>query len=142
MMDYAALATELSAATYAAFVAAGDDQACADALNAITDDLITIDALPRDSFLTAIIPAAAALGAKDAATQGKWDRLLSLACAASSVSRTSWAMLSAAAVTDGLLTQDDADAVFKRKGTRAEVLFGAGTSVSSTDISFALRGAR
>lgn len=127
---------------FPALVAAGNDQGIADLFNAPTDTSISVASLPRDSFLTAILPAVAALSTKDAATQGKWDRLLNIACAASSVSAASWAMLSATAVSDELITSDYAASVFTRKGTRAEVLWGEGAAVSSSDVSFALRGTR
>jgi hypothetical protein len=129
----------------AEFVAAGNDQAIADAFNStsvIGAEIVSVDSLDRDAFLTAILPATLSLAGKDAPTQAKWDRLLGLACSASRVSAASWAGLSALAVADGILTADYAASIFTRTGSQAEVLWGAGTVFSSSDISFTLRGTR
>lgn len=144
-MDYAALKAEITTDPaqlgYAAMVASGSDQGIADLLNT-PGPTITVSSLDRDGFLLATMPATLALASASATLQGKWDRLLGVACAASSVSIGAWSVLGPMAVTDGLLTQAQADAVFTRKGTRAESLWGAGASVSNSDVSFALRGNR
>jgi hypothetical protein len=138
----AELTTDPAAVGYAAMVASGNDAAIVAALNATSAAVVSSASMTRDDFLTAILPAGLSLATKDAATQAKWDRLIGLACAANTIVVANIAGLLQLAVGDGLLTADQAGAVGKRSGSRAEVLFGADTIVSLGDVSFALRGDR
>jgi hypothetical protein len=128
---------------FAALVASGDDRGIADALNSLAAPgaaLVTMSSMTRDQFLTAILPAALVLATKDAPTQAKWDRLIALARSADAIEPAVVTPLVAMAQGDGLLTTDQAAAIGKRTGSRAEVLWGAGTIIAQQDVAFALRG--
>jgi hypothetical protein len=148
-MDYTALKNEITNDPlnlgYAVFVTAGNDQAIADLLNAATGvgaATVTVPAMSRDNFMTAIIPALIVLPALSTTIQSKWDRILAVVRAASiiNISDPSIQALLGAAVSDNVLTSDQVSVIGQRTGSRAEVLFGAGTTVTNSDISFALRG--
>lgn len=143
-MDYAALKSELTtdptALGYAPLIAIGSDQGLVELLNQISSVNVTMPSLTRDQFLIAILPAGLVLPTLDAAIQAKWDRLIGLACAAQSILLATISALVSLGVSDGLLTTDQAAAIGQRPGSRAEVLFGAETTVSLADIGIALRG--
>ena len=137
-MDYAALKTEITtdpkALGYAPYVASGSDGSIADLLNAMGTDVITIPDYTKEQFSTGIIPAVLALATASTALQSKWDRLLSMTLAQSVIHYSVAAPLLSILVSDGLITQSQIDAFTKRPGSRAEVLFGAGTVISSEDV--------
>jgi hypothetical protein len=150
-VDYAALKQEVTADPlglgYAARVAAGDDAGVAALLNAAAGPgaaAVAVQSMARGDFLLAIGGAYLALPNLSAAVQAKWDRILAVIRAADAVTVASPLVqnLLALAVADGVLAQADVDAVKTRTGSRAEVLFGAGTAVSGSDVSYALRGTR
>lgn len=149
-MDHAALKAEIEADPkglgYAAKVRAGDDAGLAGLLNARTGPgagPVALASVSRDEFLRALRPAYLKLPTKDDPTQAKWDRILAPINSGGPVTVDATTVdLLAAAVSDGILTAPEAEAAWHRVGSRAEVLFGAGTVASNTDISFALRGDR
>jgi hypothetical protein len=141
-IDPQSLASELTADPdglgYAAPLAAGNLVAVKSLFDATTGPgaaAIATPTVPRDAFLLALTPAYMALAAKDAATQGKWDRILAVLRAADAV--TVNPSLLGLAVSDGILTQPQADAAWHRTGSRAEALWGAGASPSIRDLEIA-----
>jgi hypothetical protein len=147
-LDRAALKAEIQADPlgigYGPHAAAQDDAAVAGLLNARTGPgagTIALDYVSRDDFLKGIRPALLRLPAEDANIQAKWDRILSLIATGPGVTidDETRALLDSA-VTDGILTQAEADAVWHRTGSRAEVLFGPGAVVTPAEVSVALRG--
>lgn len=81
------------------------------------------------------------LNGKDAAVKDRWDRILGTIQAADSLMiNASNLSMFGLAIVDGLLTIEQAEAIYKRIGSRAEVLFGAGVHADSSDIAKALRG--
>ena len=150
-MDYTALKNEITNDPlnlgYAVFVTAGNDQAIADLLNMATGPgagTVAMSSMSRDDFMMAIVPALVTLPNLSATIQSKWDRILAVVRAADTifVSDSSIQALLGAAVADGVLTSDQVSVIGQRTGARAEVLFGAGTVITNTDISFALRGVK
>lgn len=144
----AALATELASDPaslgYAAHVAAGRDGDIEALINATTGPgvgTITLASVTRNQFIKGLMPAVLTLAGKDAATKDKWDRALSAVTAADpiTIDASNLYFLGLVAA-DGLLTSNQAEAIYKRAGSRAEVLFGAGTHVDTSDIAKALRG--
>jgi hypothetical protein len=123
---------------------AQDDGAVADLLNSTTGPgaaTIALSFVSRDDFLKAILPAFLVLPTLPADVQSKWDRILNMINAGAGVTINAPVQaLLAQAVTDGVLTQEEADAVWHRTGSRAEVLGGPGTVVTPDQVSVALRG--
>lgn len=147
----AALAAELKADPlalgYADAIRAGNDQAVADLLNDRAGKgaaPVALASVTRAQFLAGILPAILALAGKDDATQRKWDRIIGAAAAVDSVivADPNIAAVYQMAIGDGLLSADQVAAATNRLGSRAEVLFGADAAVTTSDVSFALRGAR
>jgi hypothetical protein len=148
-MDYQALKRELETdpkgVGYATPLALGNDTALADLLNAVTgtgSSTIKDASLARSDFLLAIAPAYLTLPNLSQVVQSKWDRILAVISAADriDIANPSVQALLAQAVSDGVLSQEHVDALGQRAGSRAEVLFGAGTVVGIQDVGFALRG--
>lgn len=139
------LATDPKGLGYAPLVAVGNDQAVADLLNAKTGpgaEAISLAVIPKGDFLLGIAPAAMVLATKDDATQRRWDRLIALASASDQIrvgSPTIQGLL-AQAVGEGLLAQGQVDGFTKRVGSRAEVLFGPGAMLTTTQIGEARNG--
>lgn len=125
---------------YTAFADIGNDQSQADLLNLIGLEILAVTTLNRDEFLTAILPATLAIAGLSTVLQSKWDRILNVACAAQTINLATVAPVLGIAVTDGVLTVDQANAIGKRPASRAEILFGAGQTVSNADVAVALRG--
>lgn len=147
MIDSTALASEITADPlglgYAAQIAIGSDTGIAALLNATTGPgaaQVTLPGMSRDAFLSACLPGVIALAGLNGTIQAKWDRLLGVAQAADSITAANIAAVLSMAVTDGVLTSQQAAAIGVRTGSRAEVLFGAGTVVGASDVSMALRG--
>ena len=142
-MNTAQLKTELTTDPNGLGYAGKADAQLAALLNSFTGPgaaVVAIASMARSDFLLGIAPATFVLPSLSAALQSKWDRILSLARSADQInvaSATVQALL-ATAVSDGVLTQAQSDAISKRTGSRAEVLFGAGTSVSELDIARAM----
>ncbi len=133
------------AATLASFVAAGNDQAVAAALNdpaGPSAGPLTLASRPRNEVVALLAPLAFVLATKDAATQGAWDRALDIILRADpiAVSGAAAQPLVDGAVATGLLTTDQVAALQTRTGSRAELLWGAGVTVTVNDVSRALRG--
>lgn len=123
--------------------AAGTPVPIAEALSDPTDatyaGTVTLSYLDRGPFLTALRPALASLPSATAAIQAKWDRVLSWVMSVDWVVADSGTIdLINSAVTDGVLTQAQADACYKRTGSWAEVNFGAGTTLNWWDITAAM----
>lgn len=154
-MTPAALKTEIQsdplALGYAAFIASGNDMVLAALLNAITGPgaaTISRTAVTRGALLRGIIPALDQLAsgvdsvgvAIPPATSAKWrNRFDALRASDSEVALDAplGGMLQQL-VTDKLTSQPYIDAITKRTGSRAEVLFGA--AVTHIDVANALRG--
>jgi hypothetical protein len=148
MIDLAALRAEIQGdprgLDYGPHAVAQDDGAVADLLNSTTGPgaaTIALSFVSRDDFLKAILPAFLVIPNLPANIQAKWDRILNMINAGAGVTINAPVQaLLAQAVTDGVLTQEQADAVWHRTGSRAEVLGGPGTVVTPDQVSVALRG--
>jgi hypothetical protein len=147
-IDLAALKAEIQGdpkgLDYGPHAVAQDDGAVADLINSTTGPgaaTIALSFVSRDDFLKAILPAFLVLPTLPADVQSKWDRILNMINAGAGVTINAPVQaLLAQAVTDGVLTQEEADAVWHRTGSRAEVLGGPGTVVTPDQVSVALRG--
>lgn len=126
---------------YAAHVAAGACGTIADMLNAMDGPgagTITLAWQRRDPFLSGLIPSILALAEKDAAVQAKWDRVLATLRAAEWIDVAKATQLLDLAMADGLIDGAGIAALTTRTGSRAEVLFGEGASVTYQDVAIAL----
>jgi hypothetical protein len=147
-IDLAALRAEIQGdprgLDYGPHAVAQDDGAVADLINSTTGPgaaTIALSFVSRDDFLKAILPAFLVIPTLPADVQAKWDRILNMINAGAGVTINAPVQaLLAQAVTDGVLTQEQADAVWHRTGSRAEVLGGPGTVVTPDQVSVALRG--
>lgn len=147
-MDYAALRTEIRtgphAATMAAHVTNGNDVAIAAFLNdrnAAGAAAITLNTIPRQRVLRVFLKVAIDLDGKTAAMKARWDRILPFI---SGMDDTPVGVLNDAldlAIADGLLLPAKADSIRQRNGSRCEVLWGEGESVTPFDVARALRDA-
>lgn len=146
-IDYAALATELALPAYAALRAAGNDQGIADLLNTRVGT-ITIrrqDIAPREVLMAIDLRDLIASPAQvnnqtlaaswfESVTQGEATIQLSNADGTDSLLKDNIDRL--LGNTNG--SQTRLNAVARRDGSRAEQLFGAGTSLDSLDVARAL----
>lgn len=147
-MDYAALRAEIRtgphAAALAAHVTSGNDAAIASFLNdrnATGSAAITLNTIPRQRILRVFLKVAIDLDAKTAALKSKWDRILPFV---RDMEDTPIGVINDVlnlAVTDGLLTAARADSIRQRQGSRAEVLWGEGLSITPEHVARALRNA-
>lgn len=143
-MNNAALQSELqndpAGMGYAPLVEAADDIAISGLMNAIEGPgagVVTIPTLTRGQFLLNIVaPVGAALLKASPTLQAKWTFYLDLAKASEEIHITTPVIQSllAALISDGIASQEIIDAATKRTGSRAEVLFGAGTVISPEQI--------
>ena len=130
---------------YAAYIGVSDNQLAA-MLNATTGTgaaTISLSTVTKGALLLGIIPwldqiasgktlAGATLTA-DVIT--KWQqRAQVLQAADATIVVVQVAPMMAEAITDGIGTQAQIDAVAKRTGSRAEVLFGEGTTIQAADV--------
>jgi hypothetical protein len=143
MIDPAALRHELTTDPaglgYAALVAVGNDPGVANILNRPSGPgaaTVTVNWLAKSDLAAVIVQAVPNLLQKDAGTQAAWTFYFQTALALDGVNPANpvTAALFANAVTAGLLTQGQVDAAIKRVGSRAEVLWGAGTIVTAADV--------
>jgi len=151
-MDYAALYTELTtdpaAVGYASAVTAGNDNACAALLNAPSAAVVTLTSIGKGALLRGIIPALDQLAsgvdvnasALTAQIQSKWNNRFAALRAGDDVIALDAPLMVMLGqlVTDNIVTQAVIDAFSKRTGSRAEVLFGAGTVVQPHDVTVAM----
>ncbi len=147
-MDYSQLQTELSTDPenlgYAALVAAGSDSGLVDLLNAVGSGsayVVTVTTLTKDQALVATTPIVFAITRAsilpDANIIAYWSSMLDHLRAADQIDVPTVAALLDGAIADGVLTQDQVTAATTRQGSRAEVLFGAGTVITDTDVAIA-----
>ena len=126
------------------------DNAIAAMLNATTGSgaaSINLTTVTKGALLLGMIPwldqiaagqtlAGAAL---PSATATKWQlRFQALQAADPVIQVAQLAPMMSEAITDGIGTQAQIDAVTKRTGSRAEVLFGEGTTIQASDVLTAL----
>lgn len=150
-MDYQELAAEIANdpedVGYAQHASSGADTLVAALLNARTGagaGDVTEPVLAKGDFVLAITPALARIDAlENASLRTVWGRYWeAIQCAETfRVADPRLAGLLDLAVTHGVLTAEERAAVGVRTGSRAEVLWGAGTVVSADDVARALRGA-
>jgi hypothetical protein len=133
------LTTDPASLGYAPLIVLGSHNQISALINAVGDTDVQLPSMDRDSFLTAVLPGVIRLASLDVAIQSKWDRLLAVARAASVISIAAVTGIMAMAVSDGVMTSDEVAGIGKRKGSRAEVVFGAGVVVFTDDVSLALR---
>ncbi len=150
-MDYTALKSELltdpAKVGYASYMPAGmpaNTAAIANLLNAATGPgagVVALATIDHDDFVADILPAVlTTLPTLSTALQTKWNTILAQFSTSSEVlltNATTQTLLSGA-VTDGLATQAQVTAWTTRAGSRAEVLFGAGTVAAQSDVMAAL----
>lgn len=125
---------------YAAFSVNGNDAAVASLLNSLSGPGVGPVAsvtMTRDEALLAFSPALLTITALSTALQSKWDRILSALTSLNVLDCTSAAVqaILTQAITDSVLTQEQVTNFNQRTGSRAEVLWGAGTIVSAYDCS-------
>jgi hypothetical protein len=147
-MDYAALKTELTTDPkgigYATPLAATNDNAVAALINATTgpgSGTITLPSLTHDEFAMLIAPVVMAIGGSSAALQATWYPMLNLISGISIVQTTTQNMGMLGALSSAFPTQLPASAITAattRIGSRAEVLWGAGTVIQWQDIATAM----
>lgn len=145
-MNYETLKTELAGKQYAEAIAAGDDTAIADLLNAPTAGTISRGVISKDQFVLALQSGLASILGKpenDPVRQAfaGWLALLGMV---TNIDTADAAVLTTLeqAVASGVFQQAEVDAATKRACSRAEQLFGSGVIIRQDDISFALRGDR
>lgn len=145
-IDYAALKTELNtdpkALGYATPLAAGAVTTAANLLNATSGAgtaTVAVGTPERNTFLLGLLPGMVTLNGLSATLQSKWDRILRMVVTLDAIPMNLMQAILNNMVSDGVLTQAQADATWHRVGSRAEVLFGAGTVIDWTDVSKALR---
>ena len=157
-MTTAALASELStdpaSMGYAALIAAGNVNGIVALINSLTSPgaaTITLSSVPKNTFLAGTLAAAVRLGVGigtdnqtqlSAAILAKWGAVFSQARAADPGSAIDLTLMTSAAlgnpVTDLVMAQAEYTALTSRTGTRAEVLWGAGTAPANEDVIAAL----
>lgn len=138
-INYTALATEINtdpqALGYAPFVAAGNDVAIADALNLVRASIdIDRDTIEAYEVIDATVPAE--WTALNAAEKQRYQTITGagkINVKNANVRSSFLAMFAA-----GTTTRANLAALQSRDGSRAEQLFGAGTSISITDVARAL----
>jgi hypothetical protein len=147
-MDYTALKTELTtdpkSLGYAPLLTATNDAGCAALLNATTGNgaaTVNLPSLTHDQFALLIAPVVMALGSATTALQTKWTPMLQLLGGVQTVMLNQTVMGLINALSAGFPTQLPASAITAattKTGSRAEVLFGAGTVIQWTDIAHAM----
>ena len=153
MIDYTALKTEITTDPVAVGYASQlnkSDIAVAAMLNATTGNgaaSIQIPSMSKGSWIASLISledlVASGLNASGAALSSgviaKWNaRIAELRGGDSTIQTVVMLPLLNSAVTDGLITSTFVTQITTRMGSRAEVLFGAGTTVVHQDVSKAL----
>lgn len=104
-----------------------------DLLNArVGTPTIPLASIPRDPFMTSLVPAYLALAAKSADIQAKWDRIIRVLNGSTLIVPIPG--LFGLAVLDGILTQAQADAAWHRAASRADALFGVDTIITDDDM--------
>jgi hypothetical protein len=120
------------------------DIAVAGMLNATTGNgaaTITIPSLTHDEFATLIAPVVMAIGSASAALQAQWTPMLNLISGINVFQTTpqNMGMLNAlSADFPNQLTASAITAATTRMGSRAEILFGIGTTIAWQDVAQAL----
>lgn len=141
-IDYAALKTEIQtdpkALGFAALVTAGNDQGIADKLNQVgaSGETIGSGVIPTWRIINATDPTEwAALTAQE---KQRYQTLTGAGLLDTSNTNVRTAFTSMFAV--GTATRTALNGLTTRSAARAEVLFGAGTVITSADVARALRG--
>lgn len=129
---------------YSDHIAAGRDGDIESLINAITGPgvgTVTLPSVPTPAVLLGLAPAMLILNDKDEKTRDRWDRIIGTIQAVDTLTINASNLATfGLAIVDGLLTLQQAEAIYKRPGTRAEVLFGVNAYADSSDIAKALRG--
>jgi len=142
MIDYELLRSEIDndplSLGYASLVARGSDQDIANILNdkeGAGKGNVNLEVVDLADFLVGITPALIRLSEKEINIQTKWDRLLGVIKALPVVrmNNTLKSMLNAA-VSDGIMTQPELNAIGVVSGSRAEVLFGKDVNIQHIDV--------
>jgi hypothetical protein len=147
-LDYSKLKAEVQTDPlqigYGQYLASGNHIAVANLLNSTTgpgSSGIPLTSLQRDQFMLNILPAISAIASGNDVIKDKWDRILGVIKAADFIhNNQSIQYLLQQSVADGLWTQPQANAVFVRNGSRAEVLFGQDAVLTHIDVGTALIG--
>jgi len=143
-LNYVAIKNEIVNDPMMLGYAGKDDQTIANMMNSTTGGgaaIIDLKVVDKDSFVLGIAPQIYAnLSSLTAAKQQQWRDILGIINGASAVdvSSANAKTLLSQAVTDGVLTQAQVNAVTQRIGSRAEVVFGAGTMIGFMDVAKAM----
>lgn len=124
-----------------------DDSTPAGMLNALTGKGVGVvkdQVVNTGRFQLQVASAFFRLPTIDPSLRYGWEQLLAMTRSWPEVPLEDPAVkgLLAKAVVDGILTRPEVDAVGKRKGSRAEVLFGPGVIVQADDVSECFRAKR
>ena len=147
-MDYSALKTELTTDPkglgYAASLASTNDVQTAALINAATGPgaaVVPLVSLSHGDFAMLIAPVVMGLSTATAALQAKWAPMLQLLGGVNTVNLTSEVMGMLDDLSTDFPTPFPASAVTAattKEGSRAEVLWGAGTVISWQDVAIAM----
>lgn len=139
---YAELSTDPAGLGYAPFIATRDDGGL---LLLLLDPAgpgagpVPVYYRPKPELLLGLRPAIARLSTVSEVIQKKWDRRLAAIYAVDGLVLDGPTLADfAEAITDGIMTQPEVDALTSRVGNRVEVLAGAGAVVSIDQLSAVL----
>lgn len=135
--DQLAQLREWAEANHPALVEAGNDTGIADAISAVTEQLVTPPTVERSTLVAGLIDMLILLAVKDADSRGKWDRILSILTSVESLPAATAERVLDLAQADGLIDADGIKAVLQRPGATAEILWGAGTVVTAHHVAAA-----
>jgi hypothetical protein len=148
-MNYQSLKAELDNDPqhlgYAALLAAGDHVGVAALLNnpaGAGSAPLAVRRMAKNAFLLAVAPGAILASQKTLPIQARWSMVLQLVAATGGfvqLDAPQVQSLLTIAVADGVLSQNQVDAITRRPGSRAEVVLGADTVVRHQDVAIALR---
>lgn len=144
-IDYAALKTEIqtdpAVLGYSVPLAAGNDHGIADILNAVGAGATF--QVNREAITTAFFLSNVSSAEYLALAQLKLLQLTPLMAAQTiDINDASTQAILIGVFGNPSTTRTNIIALLKRQGSRGEVLFGRGTAITASDVSFALRGAK
>lgn len=133
------LQTDPEGLGYAELLYNAQDQKVADLLNRKTGagaELVVLPSLTRSQLLLALVPVLTYLTELSSSTQEKWKLILQVICSVEAIEMLDPRVQAIfdAAVEDGIMTQEYADSIGTRLGSRAEVLWGAGTIITADQV--------
>ncbi len=131
-------------AGYLSITANGGDLGIVNLLNSqsgVGSQQVPINTMEKGQFLLSVAPWLLSISDRPANIQAKWDRILLVLSGAPNtinVSSDTVKLLFNAAIADQIATKSQVDSISSRNGSRAEVLFGVDTVVTSYDVAHAM----